>query len=680
MAAANRLARETSPYLLQHAHNPVDWYPWGEEALARSRAEDRPILLSIGYAACHWCHVMERESFENAEIAALMNESFVCIKVDREERPDLDDIYMSATVAMSGSGGWPMTVFLTPEQQPFFAGTYFPPVDRYGRPGFRTVLQRINELWRTERGELLDQAHKLTAHIRQLSGPGASGDLSLESQRAAVEQLAQSYDTRYGGFGKAPKFPPCQSLELLLRYARRSGDAQALQMLRGTLDGMKAGGMYDQLGGGFARYSTDERWHVPHFEKMLYDNAQLAKIYAESFQLLRDPEYARIATETLDYVLREMQGPEGGYYSATDADSEGVEGKFFVWEPHEVRELLPEAEAEAFCAYYDVTPEGNWEGLNVLRVQRTPQAVAEELGVSLADLQASLARARATLYAARSRRVPPLLDDKVLVAWNGLMIESMAVAARIWPERGYAPSAERAADFLLTRLARPDGGLLRTYRAGKAHLDAYLEDYAYLAQGLVSLYEATGNERWLHEAARLAQRLIDDFGDPEGGPFYQTAHGHETLITRVRDGHDGAIPNANALAAFALSRLSRHLAKPEWEERARQALRGYAASVQRLPRAFGSTLNALDFLDEPSLELALVGTAETPGYAELAAAIAEPYLPNRIEARVTRPSSLPLAEGKTLVDGHAALYVCRNFTCAAPVTTAAAARALLPHP
>jgi uncharacterized protein YyaL (SSP411 family) len=318
--------------------------------------------------------------------------------------------------------------------------------------------------------------------------------------------------------------------------------------------------------------------------------------------------------------------------------------------------------------------------LNVLRVQRTPQAVAEELGVSIADLQASLARARPTLYAARRRRVPPLLDDKVLVAWNGLMIESMAVAARIWPERGYAQSAERAADFLLTRLTRTDGGLLRTYRAGKAHLDAYLEDYAYLAQGLVSLYEATGSERWLREAARLAQRMIDDFGDPEGGPFYQTAHGHEALIARVRDGHDGAIPNANALAAFALARLSRHLAKPEWEERARQALRGYAASVQRLPRAFGSTLNALDFLDEPSLELALAGTAETPGYAELAAAIAEPYLPNRIEARVTGPSSLPLAEGKTLADGHAALYVCRNFTCAAPVATAAAARALLSRP
>jgi uncharacterized protein len=682
MAAANRLARETSPYLLQHAHNPVDWYAWGEEALTRARREDRPILLSIGYAACHWCHVMERESFENAEIAALMNESFVCIKVDREERPDLDDIYMSATVAMSGSGGWPMTVFLTPEQQPFFAGTYFPPVDKYGRPGFKTLLEKIAELWRTQRGTLLDEAQQLTAHVQQLSAPGPSGALSLQSQAAAMEQLAQSYDHRYGGFGRAPKFPPAQSLELLTRYVRRTGDAMALAMLRGTLDGMKAGGMYDQLGGGFARYSTDERWHVPHFEKMLYDNAQLAKAYTEAFQLTGDAEYSRIATETLDYVLREMQGPEGGYYSATDADSEGVEGKFFVWEPHEVEELLGAEDAERFCAYYDVTPGGNWEGLNVLRVQRSEQAVAQELGISVEVLAESLARSRPILYQARARRVPPLLDDKVLVAWNGLMIEALALAARVWPERGYAESAARAASFLLERLTRPDGGLLRTYRAGKAHLAAYLEDYAYLTQGLVSLYEVSGDERFLNEAARLAQRLIDDFGDPQGGPFYQTAHAHEALIARVRDGHDGAVPNANAIAALALVRLARHLAKPEWEERATLALRGYARSIERLPRAFGSSLNALDFLTEASLELVLIGSADTDGYAALAASIAARYLPNRIEARIPSgaASSLPLTGGKTLVDGKAALYVCRNFACAAPVTSPDAADALIQTP
>ncbi len=681
MARENRLAHETSPYLLQHAHNPVDWYPWGPEALERARREDRPILLSIGYAACHWCHVMERESFENEAIAALMNASFVCIKVDREERPDLDDIYMSATVAMSGSGGWPMTVFLTPEQQPFFAGTYFPPVDRYGRPGFTTVLQKLTELWNNERDAVLGQAKDLTDHVQQLSGPGPSGGLSLASQAAAVAQLAQSYDERYGGFGKAPKFPPAQSLELFLRFVRRTGDALALRMLRGTLDGMKAGGMYDQLGGGFARYSTDESWHVPHFEKMLYDNAQLAKVYTEAFQLTGDPEYARIATETLDYVLREMQGPEGGFYSATDADSEGVEGKFFVWEPHEIEELLPAEDATDFCAYYDVTPQGNWEGLNVLRVLRSAEVVAEGLGISVEHLQASLARSIPVLYEARSKRVPPLLDDKVLVAWNGLMIDALAAAARVFPERGYAEAAARAADFIQKRLARPDGGLYRTYRAGKAHLAAYLEDYAYLTQALVSLYETSGDEPLLQEAARLAERLLRDFGDPDG-PFYQTAHDHEALIARVRDGHDGALPNANAIAAHALARLARHLGRPEWEARARGALRGYAKSVERLPRAFGSTLNALDFISEASLELVLVGEPGAAGYDDLAAEVAKRYHPNRIEARLAPgvPGRLPLTQGKVLVNGQAALYVCRNFACAAPVTSAAAAAPLLDAP
>jgi uncharacterized protein len=682
MAAENRLARETSPYLLQHALNPVDWYPWGPEALERARREDKPILLSIGYAACHWCHVMERESFENEAIAQQMNESFVCIKVDREERPDLDDIYMSATVAMSGSGGWPMTVFLTPDQEPFFAGTYFPPVDRFGRPGFRTVLQKLSELWRNERQAVLGQAKELTRHVQKLSGPGPSGSLDLERQKDAVEQLAQSYDSRYGGFGQAPKFPPSQSLELFLRYVRRTGDARALTMLKGTLDGMKAGGMYDQLGGGFARYSTDERWHVPHFEKMLYDNAQLAKVYTEAYQFTLDPEYARIATETLDYVMREMQSAEGGYYSATDADSEGVEGKFFVWEPHQVEELLDADDAERFCAYYDVTPQGNWEGLNVLRVQRPPEVVAADLGISVEALRASLARAIPILYEARSKRVPPLLDDKVLVAWNGLMIDAFALAARVFPERGYEESAARAATFLLERLARPDGGLYRTYRAGVAHLAAYLEDYAYFTQGLISLFEVSGNPHFLDEATRLAKRMRTDFGDVQGGPFYQTAHDHEALIARVRDGHDGALPNPNAIAAHALARLARHLGRPEWEERAAQALRGYAQAVERLPRAFASTLNALDFISEASLELVLVGDPDTAAYAALAGAIAKRYAPNRIEARLvpSRTSQLPLAQGKTLVDGEPALYVCRNFTCAAPVTTPAAAETLLTTP
>ncbi len=681
MSAENRLARETSPYLLQHAKNPVDWYAWGEEALARAKREDLPIFLSIGYAACHWCHVMERESFEDPAVAALMNQHFVCIKVDREERPDLDDIYMSATVAISGSGGWPMSVFLTPEQEPFFAGTYFPPTDRFGRPGFASILQKLSALWQGERATLLDQAKQLTRHVRNLSGPGAAGPLGTEILAAAVAQLSESFDARNGGFGKAPKFPPCQNLRLLLRYHRRSGDALALVMARRTLDGMKSGGMYDQLGGGFARYSTDERWHVPHFEKMLYDNAQLARVYTEAFQLTRDPEYARIASETLDYVLREMQGPEGGFFSATDADSEGVEGKFFVWEPTEVEEALGHDDADRFCAYYDVTPQGNWEGLNVLRVLTPAPTLAAKLGISLPDLQASLARARATLYELRRERVAPLLDDKVLVAWNGLMIDALAEGARSFPGRGYAEAAARAASFVLERMSRPDAGLYRTYRAGVAQLAAYLEDYAYLTQGLISLYEVSGTARWLTEALRLGERLLADFSDAEG-PFFQTAHQHEPLIARVRDGHDGALPNANAVAALALARLARHLGRQDLEERAKVALRGYAQAIERLPRAFASSLCALDFLSEASAELVLIGEPGSADYEALAAAVAEHFLPNRIEVRLpaAHDSALPLGLGKTLVEGRAALYVCEDYACRAPVTAASEVAELLRQP
>src|SRR3954471_20541097 len=390
MAAENRLARETSPYLLQHAHNPVDWYPWGAAGLERARREDRPILLSIGYAACHWCHVMERESFENEAIAAQMNESFVCIKVDREERPDLDEIYMAATVALSGSGGCPMTVFLTPEQQPFFAGTYFPPVDKYGRPGLPTLLQNIKDLWQTDRKTLLEQAAELSEHVAEQTRVLAPLAIGREALQSAARQLHGSYDARHGGFGKAPKFPPCAALSLLLRHHRNAPDASLLEMITGTLDGMKNGGMYDHLAGGFARYSTDERWLVPHFEKMLYDNAQLANVYLEAYQVTRDPEYGRVARETLDYVIREMQEPGGAYYSATDADSEGVEGKFFVWTLDELIEILGPEPAEHFAAYYDVTPQGNWEGQNVLNTPRPLERVAEELGVPAPVLRTEL--------------------------------------------------------------------------------------------------------------------------------------------------------------------------------------------------------------------------------------------------------------------------------------------------
>ncbi|MBK8999339.1 MAG: DUF255 domain-containing protein [Myxococcales bacterium] len=649
----NRLITETSPYLLQHAHNPVDWYPWGPEALERARREDRPILLSIGYAACHWCHVMERESFEDEVIARQMNEHFVCIKVDREERPDLDEIYMAATVAMSGGGGWPMTVFLTPDQRPFFAGTYFPPEDRYGRPGFGTLLERITELWQNERDSLFAQAKELTEQVEAQSKLARASSIDSNAIGAAVEQLGAAFDPRWGGFGAAPKFPPCSALELLLRHHHRSGDAQALEMVTKTLDGMKDGGIYDQLAGGFARYSTDERWLVPHFEKMLYDNAALARVYLWAFQVTRDPEYARVARETLDYVLREMQGPEGGYYSATDADSEGEEGKFFVWSPEQIRAVLSDEEADRFCAFYDVTPAGNWEGKSILN---TPKPDAE--------LAASLAGARQKLYAARSERVPPLLDDKVLSAWNGLMIGAMAEGARILGDQRYLESAERAAAFALDRLMRPDGGLYRTARGGKAHLDAYLEDYAYLGDALLDLYEAGDSAAHLSNATRLCERMLADFGDAAGGAFYFTAHAHEQLLTRTREGHDGALPNPNAVAARLLARLSVQLDRPEWRERAASALTAYGQLIERSPRSFATSLGVVDFLAEPPLELCLVGEASDrqPLWAE----VSRHYLPNRSIGLGTDHSAL--TRGKSLVDGKPALYVCRDYACQAPIT------------
>src|SRR3954463_3820944 len=523
MMHQNRLASETSPYLLQHAHNPVAWYPWGPEALTRAAAENKPILLSIGYAACHWCHVMERESFENDAIAAQMNEGFICIKVDREERPDLDEVYMAATVALSGSGGWPMTVFLTPDQQPFFAGTDFPPVDKYGRPGLPTLLKNIQELWQGERSTLVQQAAELASHIAEQSRVAAPRAIGREALQAAARQLRGSFDERHGGFGKAPKFPPSSALALLLRHHRNAPDQSLRQMVTATLDGMKNGGLYDHLAGGFARYSTDERWLVPHFEKMLYDNAQLASVYLEAYQVTRDPEYARVARETLDYVIREMQEPNGAYYSATDADSEGVEGKFFVWTLDELIEILGPEPAEHFAAYYDVTPQGNWEGQNVLNTPRPLERVAEELGVPAPVLQAELERSKKLLYQARKRRVPPLLDDKILTSWNGLMVSAMASGYRVLGHRHYLDSARRAADSLLARMTRPDGGLFHTARGERAHVAGFLEDYAFLCDGLLSLYEVAGEARYLLEAERLAQRLLQDFDDEASGAFFNTA-------------------------------------------------------------------------------------------------------------------------------------------------------------
>ncbi len=673
----NRLIDETSPYLLQHAHNPVDWYAWSEEALERARREDRLILLSIGYSACHWCHVMERESFEDETIAGLMNDGFVNIKVDREERPDLDEIYMAATVAMNrGQGGWPMTVFLTPELEPVFAGTYFPPADVPGRPGFPTVLREVARAWREDRDALRKRAAEFAEQLRERTQPGPPLAVGEAELKLALEQYRRDFDPEYGGFGSAPKFPPAVGLSLLLRLHRRLGDPQALEMARTTLEAMGRGGMYDHVGGGFARYSTDRRWLVPHFEKMLYDNALLTRAYLEGYQVTGEDFFKRIAKETLDYVLREMTAEDGGFFSSTDADSEGEEGKFFVWTPEQIADVLDEHETHCFNAYYDISLAGNWEGKNIPNIRRPLTVVAEQLGIPAEELKQTLDVARKKIYKAREQRVKPGLDDKVLTAWNGLMIGAFAGGYHVLMDIRYLEAAERAAEFTLNTLSRSDGGLFRTYRAGKAHLTAYLEDYAYLSEGLLDLYEASGQPRWLREAERLTERTLADFFDDDSGAFFNTARDHETLMMRYREGSDGATPSANAVAAHVLMRLSHHLDRPEFRHAAIRAIKAYGPLIARYPRGFAKSLCAVDFLLEGPIELAFVARRGSADLENLQRAANRIFLPNRIQALLDpeQPDgaeNLPLLRGKSLVDGKAALYICRDFACQKPVTAPA---------
>lgn len=654
----NRLAQETSPYLLQHAHNPVDWYPWGPEALEKARRENKPILLSVGYSACHWCHVMERESFENEQTARLMNENYVCIKVDREERPDLDDIYMQATIALSGHGGWPMNVFLTPDLKPFFAGTYFPPEDTQGRPGFPNLLGQLAEVWKNNRDELLEQAEKIAQRMRrQAEGQGKVLGLEPELLDQAVSELAQRFDRQNGGFGRAPKFPAPANVQLLLRYHSRSQDPRVLEMVTGTLDGMARGGIYDHLGGGFARYAVDENWLVPHFEKMLYDNAQLATVYLEGFQATQTPLYRQVAVETLDYILREMTSPEGGFYSATDADSEGEEGKFFVWTPAEVNEVLGESKGAHFCAFYDVTPEGNFEGKNVLHAPKPLNQVAASLGMDAGDLEKELAESRAQLFEARSKRVKPGLDDKIVTAWNGLMITALAQGYRILGDSRYLEAANKAAAFLQAKLTTADGRLLRTYRNGKAHLNAYLEDYACLGEALLTLYEAGGNWQHFQWAQQLAELALRHFSAEDGG-FYDTSDDHEELLVRNRTGNDGAIPSGQGVMALLLIRLSYHLEKPEWRQRSLDVLTSQGKELRQFAAGFCRHLLALDYALAGPLEI--VWTVPASPRLPLMDSLARHYLPNHIVAWPGHPR----AEGKTT----GTLHLCQTGTCAEPVS------------
>jgi uncharacterized protein YyaL (SSP411 family)/aryl-alcohol dehydrogenase-like predicted oxidoreductase len=581
---------------------------------------------------------------------------------------------MAATVAMNrGQGGWPMTVFITPDLEPVFAGTYFPPVDMHGRPGFPTIIREITRAWRDDREALRTRASEFAEHLRQQGTVGNPLAVGASELRGALAQYKQEFDAQYGGFGDAPKFPPAVGLSLLLRLHKRFGDPQALVMVRRTLEAMAIGGMYDHVGGGFARYSTDRRWLVPHFEKMLYDNALLAKVYLEGYQATGDEFCKRVAAETLDYVLREMTSPDGGLYSSTDADSEGEEGKFFVWTPEQIAEVLDETEARCFCAYYDITLAGNWEGVSIPNTPRSLSIVAEQLDVAPAELEATLERAREKVYAARERRVKPGLDDKILTSWNGLMIGALADGYRVLGDVRYLEAAERAAEFVLGTLSREDGGLLRTYRAGKAHLDGYLEDYAYLSEGLLDLYEAGGKVGWLREAERTLEHSLTDFLDEETGAFYSTARDHERLLMRCQDGSDGATPAANAVAAHTLARISYHLDRPDLRHAAVRALKAFGSLVARYPRGFAKSLCAVDFLLDGPVELAFVGRAGSDDLEPLQREVARHYLPNRIQALLDPESpagaeELPLLAGKALVDEKPALYICRDFACQAPVT------------
>ncbi len=671
---SNRLAGETSPYLLQHAHNPVDWYPWSEEAFAKARDEDRPVLLSVGYSACHWCHVMERESFENDDIAALMNRLFVNVKVDREERPDVDQIYMQAVQAMTGRGGWPMTVFLTPDGTPFYGGTYFPPVDRHGMPGFPRLLQSVAEAYRTRRGDIAESGRQLLEEMRQGERLRRSASLLTEDILSSAQQaLSGQFEERNGGIGGAPKFPQPMTWEFLLRFWKRTGNARALEMTRLTLDRMADGGMYDQLGGGFHRYSVDDQWLVPHFEKMLYDNAQLASLYLHAWLATGEAKYRRIAEETLDYLIAEMRHPAGGFFSAQDADSEGVEGKFFVWSSDEVRAALPDGEmANAALRYWGVSDGPNFEGHSILFVPRPPAEVAKALGTTPDRLAALVAGARAGLYAVRDKRVHPGLDDKVLAAWNGLALSAFAEAGRALGRPDYVAVAVANGEFLTTAMV-DRGRLLRSWKDGHARIKGYLEDYSLVGIGLLALYEATFDRRWIDESRRLAEDALRLFWDADRDTLFDTGTDQEALIVRPRNLFDNAVPSGSSVAIDWLFRLALLTGDERYEGIALKALRPVADLMARHPSGFGRYLSALDFHLGPVSEVAVVWPRADEASAEpLLREVFGRYLPNRVAvgaAAGTPADGLPLLADRPTVANQATAYVCRHYVCQAPVTT-----------
>ncbi|MDQ3280390.1 MAG: thioredoxin domain-containing protein [Acidobacteriota bacterium] len=661
----NRLAHETSPYLLQHAHNPVDWYPWGEEAFAKAREEDRPIFLSIGYSACHWCHVMERESFENAKIAEILNEDFVAIKVDREERPDVDSIYMQAVQMMTGHGGWPMSMFLTPDGKPFFGGTYFPPEDRHGMPSFQRVLEHVVNVYRSRRHEVEEASKEVqTAMSRELNARGKGRAIDHAALDGAAARIAGNYDPVHGGFGGAPKFPPSMTLDFLMQVCHRANHTKLREIVVDTLRKMARGGMYDQVGGGFHRYSVDARWLVPHFEKMLYDNALLARLYTRAWQWTKDPFFAQIANETLGWVMREMTSPDGAFYATLDADSEGEEGKFYVWSRAEVMEILGDDEGRVFCALYDISDRGNWEGHNILNVPRDPESVAADLGVTLDQLADVAMRGKCKLYGERAKRVWPGRDEKMLAGWNGWMLAAFAEAALAFDEEAYRDVVRRNADFLLTRID-PNGRLTR-----HAKIAGLLEDYSGVGWGLALAYEATHERRFLDGARTLADQILTRFRDEKNGGFFDTPIDHEKLITRPKDVFDNATPGANSVTCELLLRLALLFGSEDYARAATETLDALWPLADQYPSGFGFLLGVAEWRAGQPKEIALTGD-----FAALRRVVGETFLPHRVLVAGEQSADLPLMQhrpaDKTLA------YVCIGYACEEPVGDAARLRELL---
>jgi hypothetical protein len=673
---ANRLSKEKSPYLLQHANNPVDWYPWSEEAFIKASRENNPVFLSIGYSTCHWCHVMERESFEDKEVAEVLNSGFVSIKVDREERPDIDHIYMSVCQAMTGQGGWPLTILMTPDKKPFFAGTYFPKHERWGRPGLVEILAEVRDKWGKDRDLLVEAAEKVTSTLFAEKSKGQGKELGGKTLLKAFFQARGRFDKEFGGFGTAPKFPTPHNLSLLLRYWKRSGDKEALDMVEHTLERMYRGGIYDHIGYGFSRYSTDKKWLAPHFEKMLYDNALLALAYIEGYLATGRKLYARVAKEIFTYILRDMTSPEGGFYSAEDADSEGEEGKFYVWTPAEIIDILGDKDGKTFCELFDITPKGNFEGRNIPNLIATaPFNAAEGLTMEAEEAAGSIQSMREKLFNAREKRVHPYKDDKILASWNGLMIAALARGAAVFGEDIYRDAAERAVEFVFKSMRRADGRLLARYRDGESAYPAYLDDYAFLTWGLLELYEATFNVSHLERAIELTGQMIDLFWDEENGGFYFNGKDAEQLISRPKEVYDGALPSGNSVALLNLMRLARLTVDEKLTEIAEKQVKAFSGSIVEYPWGYTHFLMGVDFMLGPIREIVIAGKAEDDETEAMLQAARHAFMPNALlvfhpegEAGYEIEKLVPFLKEQQPVDGKTAAYICKNYACQAPVT------------